>query len=229
MKDSGNRKDPPQHHQEGARDMKENPGRSAEWYERLLNTIPCVLYDYVRWPDGTNQFIYISPKCREIFGYDAEKIMASRTLLWEMVHPDDVARLRQEDRRANRDRVGFQSEVRIRLPSGREKWIQLTSSPSDQRMDGQTVWSGVILDITRRKCAEEAKDDLLLKLQEALARVKTLSGLLPICSHCKKIRDDKGYWRQIELYIKERSETEFTHSICPDCAANLYPELLDEK
>ena len=63
------------------------------------------------------------------------------------------------------------------------------------------------------------------KLQDALAKIKTLSGMLSICSNCKKIRDDKGYWNQIEGYIKEHSEAEFTHSICPECVKKLYPDL----
>lgn len=66
-------------------------------------------------------------------------------------------------------------------------------------------------------------------LQEALNNVKLLSGLLPICSSCKRIRDDKGYWNQIESYIKSHSEAEFSHSICPECAKKLYSEIdLDE-
>ncbi len=65
--------------------------------------------------------------------------------------------------------------------------------------------------------------DTIEELQDALANVKILSGLLPICSSCKKIRDDKGYWNQIESYIKEHSEAEFSHGICPDCAKKLYP------
>ena len=64
------------------------------------------------------------------------------------------------------------------------------------------------------------------ELQEALSEIKTLSGLLPICASCKKIRDDKGYWNQIEAYIRDRSEAEFSHSICPECAKHLYPELV---
>jgi len=65
-------------------------------------------------------------------------------------------------------------------------------------------------------------------LQEAMAKVKLLSGLIPICASCKKIRDDEGYWTQIELYIKEHSEADFSHSICPDCIKKLYPFLVDE-
>ena len=63
------------------------------------------------------------------------------------------------------------------------------------------------------------------KLQLALSEVKTLSGLLPICTSCKKIRDDKGYWNQIESFIRDRSEAEFSHGICPDCAKKLYPDM----
>ena len=62
------------------------------------------------------------------------------------------------------------------------------------------------------------------KLEEALAKVKKLSGLLPICASCKKIRDDKGYWKQIEAYIRDHSEVEFSHGICPECAKKLYPD-----
>lgn len=77
----------------------------------------------------------------------------------------------------------------------------------------------------RSKRAETVRERLIEELQEALARVKTLSGLLPICASCKKIRDDKGYWNQIETYIEAHSEADFSHSICPECARKLYPEL----
>jgi AmiR/NasT family two-component response regulator len=62
------------------------------------------------------------------------------------------------------------------------------------------------------------------KLQEALDKVKTLSGLLPICANCKRIRDDEGYWQQVEVYIRDHSDAEFSHGICPDCATQLYPD-----
>lgn len=67
------------------------------------------------------------------------------------------------------------------------------------------------------------------ELQDALAEVKQLSGLLPICSSCKKIRDDAGYWQQIEGYISDHSEADFTHGICPECMKNLYPQLYGDK
>ena len=79
-------------------------------------------------------------------------------------------------------------------------------------------------EIGERKRVENERERLIHELQEALAEVKTLSGLLPICSSCKKIRDDKGYWNQIESYISKYSEAEFSHGICPECAKKLYPE-----
>jgi hypothetical protein len=72
---------------------------------------------------------------------------------------------------------------------------------------------------------EKALNGEKLKLEDALSQLKTLSGLLPICSSCKKIRDDSGYWNQIERYIQDHSEAEFSHSICPECLKRLYPDL----
>jgi len=76
-----------------------------------------------------------------------------------------------------------------------------------------------------RQKAEEAQSVLIQSLQDALAKVKLLSGLLPICANCKKIRDDKGYWSQVESYIQKHSEAEFSHSMCPDCFKKWYPDL----
>jgi hypothetical protein len=67
--------------------------------------------------------------------------------------------------------------------------------------------------------------ELQRRIKEALVNIKTLSGLIPICSNCKKIRDDKGYWDQLEGYIQSHSEVTFSHGICPDCAQKLYPEV----
>jgi hypothetical protein len=79
-------------------------------------------------------------------------------------------------------------------------------------------------EIAGHKKTEKEKEILIEELQEALKEVKTLSGLLPICASCKNIRDDKGYWAQMEVYISEHSEAKFSHGICPDCAEKLYPD-----
>jgi len=91
---------------------------------------------------------------------------------------------------------------------------------------GQPVgFRSMARDVTERRQAEKEREKLIADLQKALADIKTLSGLLPICSSCKKIRNDKGYWERLESYIGSRSEAVFSHGICPECARSLYPEL----
>jgi len=82
-------------------------------------------------------------------------------------------------------------------------------------------------DITERKVNEQEREKLILELQDALDKIKTLRGLLPICAWCKKIRDDKGYWKKVETYIEEHSDAMFTHGICPECLKRISPELSD--
>ncbi len=82
-----------------------------------------------------------------------------------------------------------------------------------------------VRDITDIKKTELEREQLIDELKAALAEVRTLSGLLPICANCKKIRDDRGYWNQIELYIREHTDADFSHGVCPDCARELYPGL----
>lgn len=92
--------------------------------------------------------------------------------------------------------------------------------------EGELVGSvHIARDITKRKAIEKEREILISDLQEALANVRTLKGLVPICPTCKRIRDDQGYWNQIEEYIQEHSEAKFSHGICPECANELYPDL----
>jgi DNA repair exonuclease SbcCD ATPase subunit len=80
-------------------------------------------------------------------------------------------------------------------------------------------------EIERRKKAEKERDNVIQELKKTLSEVKKLRGFLPICSICKNIRDDQGYWNKIESYIRDRSEAEFSHSIYPECAKKHYPDL----
>jgi DNA-binding response OmpR family regulator len=79
-----------------------------------------------------------------------------------------------------------------------------------------------------RKRGELERSNLIRKLTHALEKIQTLRGLLPICTRCKKIRDDEGYWHQVEVYIRDHSEAEFSHGFCPDCARELYPQFYDD-
>ena len=138
-----------------------------------------------------------------------------------------------------RDKKGvnevFQETLSKGLPSHYENPI-LTKSGEERLI----AWNDTVLkdihgqllgtmsigeDITERKRAEEEREKLIHELQDAINKVKTLSGMLPICSSCKKVRDDKGYWTQIEAYVRDHSDAEFTHGICPECFKKLYPDV----
>jgi PleD family two-component response regulator len=89
--------------------------------------------------------------------------------------------------------------------------------------------AALVHEIEQRKKAEAEQTRLIGQLQEALAQVKQLSGLLPICANCKKIRDDDGYWNQVDDYIGCYSDVKFSHGICPDCVKKLYPDMADKR
>lgn len=90
------------------------------------------------------------------------------------------------------------------------------------RLDVDILDRAIRYSMERRR-AEAVRDKLINDLQSAAAEIKTLNGMLPICSSCKRIRDDSGYWNQLEKYIKEHSHAELSHSICPTCIRQLYP------
>ena len=102
------------------------------------------------------------------------------------------------------------------------KVLSITISPFP---DGAIITSQ---DITEQKTAELDRIKLIESLQQALSEVETLRGLLPICACCKKIRDDKGYWNHIEAYLRKHAHTEFTHTLCPDCVKQYYPDLWEK-
>ncbi len=106
--------------------------------------------------------------------------------------------------------------------------VSLTASPillPDGTLSGISV---IARDITTQVQAREERERLIVELQAALNEVTTLGGLVPICSWCKRIRDDQGYWTQLEAYIQDRSSAQFTHGICPRCAARFHPEATED-
>jgi len=94
-----------------------------------------------------------------------------------------------------------------------------------QKVEIQKAHEEIKIEMEERERAQVEKDRLIIELKDALSKVNQLSGLLPICSHCKKIRDDNGYWNQIESYIHEHSEAQFSHSICQECVKKYYPDM----
>ena len=121
------------------------------------------------------------------------------------------------------EQVGRYETLRIRK-DGQFIPVSVTVSPIKDEAGKIIGASSIVRDITHRKREERERTELIQELTDALKQVKTLNGLLPICASCKRIRDDRGYWQQVETYIRQRSEADFTHGICPDCAERLYPE-----
>ena len=115
-----------------------------------------------------------------------------------------------------------EGEVCERDGDGSPRWAEesLTGVVENGRL--LRIWR-VRRDVTERKRAAAERERLIAELRKALAEVKTLSGLLPICANCKKIRDDGGYWTQVESYLLQKADVSFTHGICPDCMQQLYP------
>lgn len=102
----------------------------------------------------------------------------------------------------------------------------LVKPPHAQDLDrAMTVAMARFQDLLELRRLNETLRGQNEELQQALAAVKTLSGLLPICASCKKIRDDEGYWQAVEVYIRKRTDVQFSHSVCPDCAQKLYPDM----
>lgn len=120
----------------------------------FLNILPAVLYQYVLYSDGSSELLYLSPSSKDILGRPPDYFVADVNRFWRMVHSDDLERIRNEDAAANSGNTLFVSEVRVRLPSGAERWLQLSSKPTSERRKGAVIWIGYIVDITRVKQIE---------------------------------------------------------------------------
>ena len=172
---------------------------------------------------GTNgKFIYVNNTWTNKLGYSKEE--SADMNFCDIFHPKHSAMSFEIIDRVKAKETVNNFETVFLTKNGRE--INILLNISGQFKNGEFVCArGMGHDITERKQAENEREQLINKLQVALAEVKVLSGMLPICASCKKIRDDSGYWNQIEIYLKNHSDAEFTHSICPECRHKLYPEL----
>ncbi|HEY6555137.1 MAG TPA: PAS domain S-box protein, partial [Vicinamibacteria bacterium] len=120
-------------------------------------------------------------------------------------------------------RSSYKHEGRFVKKSGETLWGNLTVERIDDSSTGEMLFVlGMLEDISERRRAADERERIIAELKEALANVKTLRGLVPICASCKKIRDDKGYWSQVEVYVRDHTEAEFSHGICPECSKKLY-------
>jgi PAS domain S-box-containing protein len=120
------------------------------------------------------------------------------------------------------DDVGHHFETHHRRKDGSLIDVELSNNGTVYR--GKKLVFCICRDISHRKKVEKEREEIIKELRESLAEIKTLRGILPLCSFCKKVRDDKGYWEQVDIYISKHSEADISHSICPECLKKHYPD-----
>ncbi|MHB8836493.1 MAG: PAS domain S-box protein [Candidatus Methylomirabilia bacterium] len=170
--------------------------------------------------DARGVFTSMNRAGARIFGHESPEEVIGRPALEYWRDPKDRERLRAD---LEREKSVTSWGIAARKKNG--EFLELeTSSRILEGDDGAFLGiEGVLRDVTQRVKAEAERELILAQLQEAAANVKTLSGLLPICAGCKKIRDDQGSWSQVETYIRKHSEAKFTHGLCPDCQKVYFP------
>ncbi len=178
--------------------------------------------DFIYRHDPSGQITYVSPAVEKITGFRPDEWLAHYSEHYTE-NPVNMNGHTITEEMLKTGTGGPPYIVEVKHKDGNAVWLEINKQPyiADGRVAG---FIGVARDISQRLRLEEERESLIAELQQALASIRTLKGLLPICASCKKIRDDKGYWKQLEAYVSEHSEAVFTHAICPECARELYPE-----
>jgi PAS domain S-box-containing protein len=168
---------------------------------------------------GTGRIVDANARACRYYGHDRERLLEMSiqdiNTLSEREVLEEITRARVEER------TFF--EFRHRLADGSIRDVEVYSGPITVR--GKPHLCSVVHDVTKRRSMERERERLIEELRVALSEVKTLRGLLPICASCKKIRDDRGHWEQLERYVDEHSEATFSHGLCPECAARTLADL----
>ena len=167
-------------------------------------------------------FQRLNPAWERVLGFSQEELQSKPMI--EFVHPEDRERTIDQNQRVRTGGQAFSFENRYLCKNGSYKWLPWNATPD---LDHQVIYS-VARDITERKRTEEEREKLLRELQTALAEVKELQKILPICSYCKDIRDDENYWQTVESYISHHTNSRFSHSICPTCYENVVEPQFDD-
>ncbi len=176
--------------------------------------------------DPAGNIEYVNSKFCGVTGYTREEVLGRnpRILKSDDKSPEACRELWQTITAGKEWRGEFFNKKK----NGELYWESASISPIRDPSARITHFLAVKEDITERKQTEAQREVLIKSLEEALASVKSLSGLLPICAGCKKIRDDNGYWSQVESYVQAHSEATFSHGMCPDCLKQYFPDESDD-
>jgi PAS domain S-box-containing protein len=187
-------------------------------FSRAVEQSPCSIII----TDMKGNIEYVNPKFTELTGYSVAEVRGQNPrLLKSGAQPPEFY---QKLWNTLAGGCEWRGEFHNRKKNGDLYWEFASISPIRDAAGQPTHYLALKEDITQRKEIEAEQERLIVELREAIAKVKTLSGMLPICASCKKIRDDRGYWNTVEAYVQQHSAATFTHGICPDCARRLYPE-----
>lgn len=183
--------------------------------------------DFIYRHDTDGIISYVSPSVEKITGCSPSEWLCHYTGHYTD-NPRNRVGIEATNAMLKSGRATPPYRVEVKHKEGGTVWLEVSKQPLiiDGTVSGLI---GVARDITPRVALETEREKLITDLQDALANIKRLKGLLPICASCKKVRDDKGYWQQIEAYVSEHSDAEFSHGICPDCAERLYPGYKSKK
>ena len=180
--------------------------------------------DLLCFLDFSGYFRRLNPAWERTLGFTRQELMSQRFI--EFVHPDDRERTLDQNRRVRAGGQALHFENRYVCKDGSYRWLLWNAAPDTSR----SVIYSVARDVTERKRADEERERLVVELQAAFAEVRTLRNFLPICSYCKRIRDDENYWHAVESYISQHTATQFSHGICPTCyAQQVEPQLNDQR
>jgi|GEM_PF-3390550 len=197
--------------------------RLAKYRERLQAVLES---SRLAWweEDFTTGRVERSDSWAAMLGYRPGDLAPEKHIWLDLIHPDDRDAVREAAARHEKGETdSFEVEHRLRTSDGSWLWILNWGRIVERDEEGNPVRAlGTHLEITQRKRSELERETLIEELSSALDKIHTLRGILPICSRCKKIRDDSGYWEQLEVFLRQHSMAEFSHSLCPDCLRELY-------
>ena len=178
--------------------------------------------DMLCFLDFNGHFKRLNPAWEQTLGFTRKELMSRQFI--EFVHPDDRERTLEQNARVRGGGRALGFENRYLCKDGSYRWFRWNAAPDSTE---QVIYS-VARDVTASKQAEDEREQLVSELQEALAEVKSLREILPICSYCRKIRDDENFWHTVEDYFDRHTTTRFSHGICPSCLVTEVASQLEE-